>query len=461
MGLASAHRELLERLEAAASFEGFVASLLDIRDGMLFYDRDLMLAGYAGTLEGLIVSALAAACLHDDEAAERAFAAVRRVVDEFPQRLAQKEAPADVQAVAEAFVRGACPMLRDRVSAYLAAFSRYVHGDYDLGASLDALVGAGQALAEREPQAALDRLGEAGALMLRGRPLRARWDDLLEGRARLWVDALRHMVAHLASTAPSFPWEAVEVERRRCPPGRAVVELEAFRRRRSALLAGWPRQTAIPPDPVDMLVERVFAGPQALDPPTVDALERAAEEALPVLAGIVRARHLLRGPAAHPQAVAAAVRALAYLRRHEAAGELVDLAASPAVPGEVRAEARAALEQMGPLAVDGLRAYLQRTPELDGGSALVDLVARLPRSDQTFRALVEIFRRLRWEDDGKMVALAALADYGDSRAAQVLRQALEDPRLPPGAARRVLESAVRRLTSGRRRRAPRSRRAAR
>ncbi|NLG69895.1 MAG: DUF2150 family protein, partial [Firmicutes bacterium] len=194
--MASAYRELLSRLEATSTYEGFVATLVDIRDSMLFYDRDLMLAGYAGTLEGLIVSTLAAACLEGDAAAEDAFASVREVVDEFPHRLADPSAPADVQAVAEVFLRGGCWMLRERVSAYLLAFSRYLHGDYDMESSVDQLVAAGHGLMDRDPQAALDRVGEAGALMLRGRTLRPRWADLVDGRLQLWVTGLRYMVAH-------------------------------------------------------------------------------------------------------------------------------------------------------------------------------------------------------------------------------------------------------------------------
>ena len=133
-GLASVYRELLGKLEETASYDGFVSTLIDIRDSMIFYDRDLMLAGYTGAVEGLIISALAAACLENDDTAEEAFAAVRKVVDEFPERLADPTAPIDVQAVVEAFLRVGGWMLRERVSAYILAFSRYLHGDYDMDA---------------------------------------------------------------------------------------------------------------------------------------------------------------------------------------------------------------------------------------------------------------------------------------------------------------------------------------
>ncbi len=460
--MASAYRELLSRLEATSTYEGFVATLVDIRDSMLFYDRDLMLAGYAGTLEGLIVSTLAAACLEDDAAAEDAFASVREVVDEFPHRLADPSAPADVQAVAEVFLRVGCWMLRERVSAYLLAFSRYLHGDYDMEGSVDQLVAAGHGLMDRDPQAALDRVGEAGALMLRGRTLRPRWADLVDGRLQLWVTGLRYMVAHLASTVPSFPWAPIEEERRRSPPVRAVVDLDAFRRRRSVLRDAWQPPRACPTDPVDALVERIFDGPGALDPPTLASLERMSEQVLPLLAVTVRARHLLDGPGARPVAVAGAIRALAHLRRHEVVARLVELATDPVVPGMVAGEARAALERMGQLAIDAVREYVQRTPSLSAGSALVELLVRMPRSDQTFHALVELFQRLHWDDEGKLEVAAALADYGDRRAVAVLRQALEDPRLPSDRARRTLQSAVRRLTAaGRGQRTPRRGRLAR
>lgn len=464
--MASIYRELLGKLEEMASYEGFVSTLIDIRDSMTFYDRDLMLAGYTGAVEGLIIAALAAACLEGDEAVEQAFAAVRKVVDEFPQRLTDPTAPIDVQAVADAFLRVGGWMLRERVSAYILAFSRYVHGDYDMDASVDVLVGAAQELADRDPQAALDRIGEVGALMLRGRLLRPRWAEVVEGRLQLWLMGLRYMVAHLASIYPEFPWGPVEEQRRRRPEPGAVVDLEAFRRRRLLLREGWqppvPGRAAPPQDPVDALVERVFDGPAALDRETLAALERAAEEVVPLLAGMVRSRQLLEGPVAEPAAVVAAIRALAHLRRHEVVARLVELATDPGVPREVALEARAALERLGHLAVDGVREYLHRTPSLQAGAALARLLVRMPRSDETFGVLVELFHRLRWEDEGKLAVAAALAEYGDGRAVDVLRQALRDPQLPAGRVRRELQSAVRRLTAAsRRQRTPRRRRMAR
>lgn len=461
--LASIYRELLGKLEEMASYDGFVSTLIDIRDSMIFYDRDLMLAGYTGALEGLIIASLAAACLEGDDAVEESFAAVRKVVDEFPQRLTDPTAPIDVQAVAEAFLRVGGWMLRERVSAYILAFSRYVHGDYDMDASVDVLVGGAQELAERDPQAALDRVGEVGALMLRGRPLRPRWAEVVEGRLQLWLMGLRYMVAHLASIYPEFPWGPVEEQRRRRPEPGAVVDLEAFRRRRLLLREGWqPPAQGRAADPVDALVERVFHGPAALDRETLVALERAAEEVVPLLAGVVRSRQLLEGPVAEPGAVVAAIRALAHLRRHEVVARLVELATDPGAPREVALEARAALERLGHLAVDGVREYLHRTPSVQAGAALAKLLVRMPRSDETFGVLVELFQRLRWEDDGKLAVAAALAEYGDGRAVDVLRQALRDPQLPAGRVRRELQSAVRRLTAaGRRQRTSRRRRMAR
>ncbi|MEW6045590.1 MAG: hypothetical protein AB1609_03795 [Bacillota bacterium] len=452
--MASGYRELLSKLEEMAAYDGFLATLVDIRDSMVFYDRDLMLAGYTGAIEGLIISALAAACLEGDGAAEEAFTVVRKVVDEFPHRLTgDPSAPVDVQAVVDAFLRVGGWMLRERVSAYILAFSRYIHGDYDLEAFVDGLVAAAHALAERDPGGALDRVGEVGALMLRGQMLRARWLDVATGRLQLWLAGLRHMVGQLASTYPGFPWGPIDEERRRRPSS-VVVDMEAFRKRRLMARDAWQLPAQGPTaDPVDALIERVFSGPAALDRETQAALERSAEQVVPLLSAMVSARHLLEGPGAEPAAVVAAIRALALLRRHEVATRLVELATDPAAPREVAQEAREALERLGGLAVDGVSEYLRQNTAPQGGAALAGLLVRMPRSEKTFRALIELFQRLRWEDDGKLAVAVALAEYGDGRAMAVLQQALRDPQLPAGRVRREIEGAVRRLS--RQKRSPR------
>lgn len=456
--MAPGYREWLDQLRGITEYEGFMAALVDIRDSMVFYERDLMLAGYTGMVEGLMVSALAAACLEGDAQAEDASCRVREVVDGLPQALADPEAPADVQAVIEAFLRVGAWILRERLPVYVLAFSRYAHDDYDPEKRIDALVlEAEMCEAAEDHQQCLDRLGEVGALMLRGQVFRPRWIDVVPTRLQLALAGLRNMTSQLAATYPDFPWGPIQQERLRRPAPRVVVDMQAFRRRRLMAQDLWQGKS-LPPaaDEVDNLLDRVFEGPQPLDEGTRAALDRYAEQVVPVLLGMVYSHHLVDGPSAEPRAVAGAIRWLALLRRHEVVERLVELAAAPGIAREVAREAKEALERLGGVAVDGVSEYLRRTGSPSGGATLASILAQMPRSEKTFRVLLELFQRLHWEDDGKLAAAAVLAEYGDGRAVQALQQALRDPQLPAGRTRLELEGVVRRLTgqsSGRRKRA--------
>ncbi|HEY8487228.1 MAG TPA: hypothetical protein VIL11_07525, partial [Limnochordales bacterium] len=361
----------LEHLDQVTRFDGFLAALVEIRDGMVFYDRDLMLAGYTGNLEALIVSTLAEACMAGDEEASRAFAAVRQVVDELPERLAAPDdAPADVQAVVHSFLRVGAWVLRERVSAFLMAFDHYLRDDYDLRHAVDVLVSQAQVLVEQDPQRALELVGEVGALMLRGQFLRARWLSVVPPRLQLWLTGLRNMAGHLAATAQSFPWAAAQDQRRRVQAPR-VVDLQAFRRRRMMALEAWRLfDTPRPRDALDGLVERIFEGPHGVDEATVSALAAMGEQPVPLLLGIARAAHLVDPQTGNPGAVCAAIRVLCRLRRHEVVPRLIELVTDPQTPEEVAVEARHGLEGLGALAVDGVSDYLRRVATPRGGPAL-------------------------------------------------------------------------------------------
>lgn len=442
--MAETYRDLLRQLESVTWFDGFISTLIDIRDSMLFYDRDLMLAGYTGTVEALAVSALAAACLESDGAAEEAFAEVRRLVDELPSRLASADAPVDVQTVVEAFLRVGAWVLRERVSVFLLAFGRYLHDDYDANGSVDELVLQAHERIESDPEDALDRVGEVGALMLRGHLLRPRWLFVSPPRLSLWLAGLRNMAGHLAATYGSFPWAAIEEQRRRPAPA-VVVDLQSFRRRRLAAMDAWRLfDLGQPHDEADRLLERILGG-HSYDPDTLSAISRLAEQVGPLLVAAVRARHLADPHSGDPGAVVAAIRALTHLRRHEIVPRLIELATDPDVEGDLAKEARESLEALGGLALEGVADYLRRTEAPQGGPVLARLLARLPRSEKTFRALVDLFERVRWED-GKSAVARALAEYGDGRAVAVLERALNDPQLPAGHERRELEGALRRLS---------------
>ena len=442
------YQHLLEHLDAATRFDGFVAALVDIRDSMVFYDRDLMLVGYTGHVEALIISALAWACMEGDEPAVEAFGAVRRLVEALPQRLAPPEdAPMDVQAVVQAFLRVGAWVLRERVDAVVAAMDRYRRDDYDPRATVDALVLEAQLAGEANPRLALDRLGQAGALMLRGQALRSRWLSVVPPRVQLWLTGLRNMAGHLAATWESFPWASIGEQRRRRAPSR-VVDLQSVRRRRALAMEAWRMlETPRPVDEVDLLIERVFAGPAAVDDELVASLASRGEQPIPLLLAMVWSHHLADPQAGVPEAVAAAIRALTRLGRREVVPRLIELVTDATTAPEVAVEALQGLEAMGAQAVEGVSEYLRRVPYPRGGPALARVLTRLPRSEKTFQALIDLFQRLGWEE-GKLAVASALAEYGDGRAVPVLEQALQDPQLPTADHRRALEGALRRLAGG-------------
>ena len=98
------YRELLQELWHLVGYNGFVSTCLELKEGMLFYERDLLLAAYASGLETIIVSALYWACLDSLDALEETASCTERLLGDMPARLHLRDSPIDVQALVESFL---------------------------------------------------------------------------------------------------------------------------------------------------------------------------------------------------------------------------------------------------------------------------------------------------------------------------------------------------------------------
>ena len=79
------YREIMDELDYITTHEGFVETCLDLRDSMYFYDKGLILAGYAGSVEMLMSFAMFWAVLEAPERGEEIFDEIADITNHLRQ----------------------------------------------------------------------------------------------------------------------------------------------------------------------------------------------------------------------------------------------------------------------------------------------------------------------------------------------------------------------------------------
>lgn len=425
------HEELLRELWEMTEHDGFVATCIDLKENMIFYDRDLVLAGYSGAVEALITTTLLFACLDSDEAAEKSIQAVRRVIWEMPSRVVNNDSPVDIQVLVESFLRIGGWILVERTPVLLSAFSHYVKGEYDVDENLDVLLCSAQQKVDDEPEAALDLVGRVGALVLRGRRVRPCWAVIAKPRLQIWLAGLHNALAHCASGPVSFPIEEIsrERERRQIMDARSVVDLQAFRKYRRPMQPVRTAQDPTDQDQVDRLMEALLSGGSIPKRSDLRAFRTMEGAALPLLLAVVKADHLRRQDGEGDGAsLTYALRVLSALKNQAAVDPLIRLVAETSPKDDVYEEATKALERLGPHAVDRVVEMVQNSDNPPTCLPLANILGRARHKEKVYGALVSLFRKVNWEH-GKQRVASALAAYGDKRAIPLLEEALDDPEL--------------------------------
>ncbi len=412
---------LQDEIEELTEYDGFLRACLRLRDDMLFYDRDVLLAIFSGNLESLVVSALFWAALKGNQEAEDLSRWILERIEDLPKLLWEEDAPFDVQALLERFLDTSGQALRRRFPVIAAVFKAYLNGDYNLEVDPDAYLVSARAVKQQELD--LNVLGTLGALALRGKFFRRGWLMVIPPPSQEGLQTIISLVEGVASLpGAGFPLREAAAERNRvsaAPLG--LIHLDEFRRRKGYLGNGsgvWRG-----PDEVDRLLATVFSSDN-LDDQEAESLLRQRQELVPLLLNVLAAPEFLDEDA--PGAGTAPVNA-AHLLTKAKSGEAVDgfinllQHADPFSPAY-----QAAMEGLEAVAAQaGMRiaAHLEGEGDMNVAVPLASVLGKTSRNDQVFRALTGLFSRVAWEEDREAVA-AALADYGDPRAIPILEEAL-------------------------------------
>ncbi|MGI6037306.1 MAG: hypothetical protein ACOYD6_03655, partial [Limnochordia bacterium] len=190
--------EIIEELKYITSHEGFVLTCLELKEGMLFYDRNVLLAAYAGEIERMLIGALFTASLESSATLEATIEELQDIIALMPRRLVRRQSPVDIQYLVDSFLESRGWILQERLPVLNETFRHYVAGNYRLEDNIDGMLRrVGQLLRTGKEGQARRLCGQIGALVLRGRPFRQCWYLIAEPRLALWINALENIQANL------------------------------------------------------------------------------------------------------------------------------------------------------------------------------------------------------------------------------------------------------------------------
>ncbi|MFQ5854737.1 MAG: HEAT repeat domain-containing protein [Anaerolineae bacterium] len=318
-------------------------------------------------------------------------------------------------------------------AALVATFRAYIRGDYDLGQDPNNLIREANRLVDQDPDRALELVGQAGALALRGKELWDRWSEEAKPPVASWTLVLYGVIDHFAHYEDIYPLAAIENERPRWADTLRALE-------------GKPKPEADEEEDVetvgleylDSLFDDLEPFLYADGPPTAQelaTLPRAPEEYVDFLIHSVRKWDTwdLSEPSTE-LLLTNMIAILGEFRAEEAVDAFIDIVANT-IGDELFGMAEAASNALAIIGEPALGPMLDFVRYSDNDAARVELalpLAQVGRGDpQAYETLVQFFEEVDWEVDewetGKANVAYALGQLGDQRAVQVLRAALSDP----------------------------------
>ncbi len=408
------------------TMDGFVSTCLDIRDGMMFYDRELLLTSYSSTLELLLVSTLFWAGLESSDEAEEAEARMGEALSGLRKELSESLLPLDVQALGERYLNGPGWALEQRFPMYIELFQVYRSGAYDPNDDVDRLlITVQKQFLQGLWEEGLHTLAQVGSQVMRGAHLRPIWFRIGHARLQLYLAGIQTM-ANNFSVAPyfSFPFEdaATERQKRSTVGGSVVVDLGAFRNDRSDKGSFTDRRIVIEPDQLDRWLDQLV-DPAVTVEKVADGLSPYRDKVAPILGEA--ARSSADGEAADSTVGARALQILALWGSREGAEAALNVLAEADPWDSVFEEGLRCLRSLGHKAVPSIRRYL-RGQRQDGPlmAVLADTLSKGRPSKRVAGLLREIFDSTHW-GHGREVAAMALTRMGTGEDIQNIRHAME------------------------------------
>jgi len=338
--------------------------------------------------------------------------------------------------------------------ALAATFRAYIRGDYDLEEDPNRLIREASRLVHREgfarvrrrhgrrreiSQAALEMVGRAGALGLRGKPLWDRWSEEAAPPVDAWMLIVDTAIHNLSSYEEIFPLPAIEEVRPRWreilqqlkgeqapPPTTEERKVQAEER------------TELQPEEVKALLddlEPFLLGEKLPSAKALATLSRPSEQYGQLLTDLLE--HWDRWDFDDLDTVPLLcdfIRLQGYLLPEDpsdAVDALIDIVAGTAGTelDEMAEEASNALALIGEPARTAVLDYLRYS---ENNAARAELAHAVPEvadgAPEAFAVLAQCFQEIPW-DEGRRAVVAALAEFGDERAIPLLEKALQEPGL--------------------------------
>lgn len=317
-------------------------------------------------------------------------------------------------------------------SGLVATFRAYIWGNYDLSQDPNELVREANQLVERDEERALELVGQAGALALRGKELWDRWSEDANPPVSEWLIVLNSFVDRLQHQPDIFPLGAIEDER---PQWQAILQALEERPKRDL---EEEETEGVDLAYTESLFDDLAPFLYSEVPPRAEDLARLPEppeEYADLLLHSVRewASWDFSDPTTEPL-LTNMITIMGELRYEEAVDALIDVVAGT-IDSELFEMAEAASNALGIIGEPARKLMLEFVQYSDNDSARVELalpLAEVGRGDpQTYEILVQLFEEIDWQVDewgtGKADVAYALGVLGDQRAVPLLEAALTDP----------------------------------
>ncbi len=447
------YQEIMEELDYITTHEGFVETCLDLRDSMYFYDKALILAGYASSVEMLMSLAMFWATLEGSDSSDEVFHEIAATIGSLDDRLRASGITMDVAALVETFLQTSGWVLEQRYVVFREMFHAYGQNNYSINDSPDELLHQTQLLVEADNEAAAQLMGRVGAMALRGVEIRPVWFFIARPRLQMWLRGILGAIQNFAAAGQfSFPVDAVEKERQkwRIDARRPVVDLKAFRNLR------YPMMPTDTPDILrrgeldDDLLDLFDDGP--LDEETIDRLVAADQSSKHVLLAILETGELADEDAAGGGwAPANAMRILKRLEYPETVAALLGLLGRLRPGTVLYSHVMTTLVDQADVALEMALAKLKEAElSVEEALALIDFLTQVQPS-RVYPALVSLLDKAEsWEE--KMAVARGLLQTGDTRAIPHLRRLGASMSNSPygGAVKEFLDVAARQMRTNQR-----------
>ena len=426
-------QDLISELADTLTVEGMVDLGREMRDNMIFYDRDVLIQMCTGMVEGLMVSILLGACLTEPGQFEVIVTRLRMIIGQMPELLRSRTGQLDVDTFLDRFMETGGRTIYDSFPAVVATFHTYVKGRYDPGDDINRLLReARQHYEGGNAAGALAMLGQAGAVALRGAALRPVWVRLA-GPMESWMHGV-FLAAETARAHPDVVFPLDDVVAEQAKRTRGVIELALERRDRQGPIDEEPKE-----NDVDQALAEIFAAGREPNRAHWDLLVAHGSELLPIWLSAAKTAELRQ-----TQVPVFAIRMLAALRADEAAGTLLELAEELQVDDPLFVEVREALNSISPKSRSAVL-HKVRHSDADKMAMVATCLLKGRREERVFDALTDLLRRTR-SYRGKETVVDCLAAYGDSRALPLLREVLQDPEFGDGL-KATVQGAIHRLSA--------------